>query len=190
MKGVSILLYKTRMMKRYEIEGYTIFNALPFSFQISSNKVSYKLREGNPDPDGDAPLPIRIEHESLNDTHLLMFTPKLYMRFTWIDDPDEGGNGQMEMGHTDFSKDYNQFINWIVLMNEIPESVVRFIIKLVQDPSSGSAYEVPLYRKDPNEPPSNNNLQPLPPPSPKKKRVYKIAKKKVINKTQRRRRNV
>ncbi len=191
-------------MKKYKIDGYTILNALPYSFQLPTEDSSYKLQEFNPEPEANSPFRIEIETESLNDDHVLMYTPKLYMRFNWHVDPDEGGNGQMEMGHTDFSKDYNQFIQWNVSLNGLPESLIKFITALIRDPSSGNAYQVPLYTKDPNEPNTNENNNarflpelnnappPPPPPSPpksaKKKRVFKIAKKR--NKTQRRRRNV
>jgi len=122
--GVSILFKETRRMKRYEIDDYAIISSFPYSFQISKDRESYRIRESNPDPEANYPLPIQIEEESFSDTHVLMFTPNVYMRIVWMDDENEGGNGQLEIGRCDFSNEYNQFIQWSVLVNGDRKSVV------------------------------------------------------------------
>lgn len=183
-------------MKRYEIGEFTILNAFPYSFQISRNRESYRIRESNPDPEANYPLPIQIEDESFTDTHVLMFTPNVYMRIVWMDDENEGGNGQLEMGRCDFSKSYDQFIQWNVLVNGLPKSLITFVIQLLRNPEAVADMEVPLIPKNPNDPYNSNyenlpflNNAPSPPPpkSPKQPR-FKLAKNPA-NKTQRRRRN-
>jgi len=191
------------MMKRYEIDDFSIISSFPYSFQVSNENESFRLRESNPDPEANYPLPIRIEEESFTENHVLMYTPSTYMRLNWSEDPDEGGNGQLEMGRCDFSKDYDQFIQWNVLLNELPQSLISLVIQILRNPENVKHLEAPLIPKNPNNPynsnyenlPSlKNNASPPPPPPPSppkspKKRKFKIAKK-VENKTQRRRRNV
>jgi hypothetical protein len=196
-------------MKKYEIEGYTILSSFPYSFQLSQEGVSYRFIEYDPDPDAMYPHRIEIDSETFNDTHVVMHTPNLYVRFVWFE-PMMGmeANGQMEMGRVNHSRDYDKYIEWNVLLNGIPKKVIDFIITLLRNPLNVKEYEVPLFARNTNEENNNNyfnksnNAESLPspvaeapPPSPpkpatpKKKRVWKIAKKGA-NKTQRRRRNV
>lgn len=177
-------------MKRYKFnDDYQVISSFPYSFQLSTKKGSYRLRLSNPDPEANFPVPITIEQETFTDTHILMYTPTTYMRFVWIDDENEGGNGQLEMGICDFSQDYNQFIQWHTLINGLPKELIQFVVNILRNPEVVKTKEVPLI--DPSDSNTNeNNVVPAPPPKPLKYRKFKIAKKKVVNKTQRRRRNV
>jgi hypothetical protein len=178
------------MMKRYKLNNdYQVLTAFPYLFQLTTSRGSYRLRLSNPDPEANFPIPITIETETFTENHVLMYTPKTYMRFSWIDDENTGGNGHMEMGICDFSNDYDQFIQWQTLINDLPKEVIQFVINTLRNPEAVKTKEVPLI--DPSDSNTNeNNVAPPPPPKPIKHRKFKIAKKKVVNKTQRRRRNV
>ncbi len=187
------------MMKRYEIGDYTILNGYPYSFQLSTKEASYKIREPNPDPEANYPVRIDIDLDSLNDSHIVLYTPKVFMRFVWM----EAGmgmeaTGQLEMGVPELNKEAERFISWTVLRGGIPKEVIDLIIQTLRNPENVKHLEKPLFPKSNENNENKNNFEnlptlnnvPPPPPSPpkSKKRVFKIAKKP--NKTQRRRRNV
>ncbi len=179
-------------MKRYKFnDDYQVITSFPYSFQLSTKHGSYRLRLSNPDPEANFPVPITLEQETFTENHVLMYTPKTYMRFVWIDDVNEGGNGQLEMGICDFSEEYNQFIQWHTLINGLPKELIHFVINILRNPEAVKTKEVPLIDPSDSNINKNNEIAPAaPPPKPLKVRKFKIAKKKVVNKTQRRRRNV
>jgi hypothetical protein len=151
-------------MKRYKVnDEYTILSGLPYSFQISSKTTSFRLVDHQDDPEADYPHPIMIETESLNPNHMLLYTPRKYMRINWYDDPDEP-NGQIDMGirTPDASLD---FASWITLANSIPNEVITMAYQVITAPETLKDYEIPIlgYKSSNN----NNNNNPPPPPPPK-----------------------
>lgn len=170
-------------MKKYKVnEEYSILASLPYSFQISSKNTSYRLVDHQDDPEANYPHEITIEQESLNSNHILMYTPRKYMRLNWYEDPEEP-NGQIDMGIRTPSAGMD-FVSWMTLANNIPREVILIAYLAITSPESVKQYEVPLY-----EPESNNNNSPPPPPvansknniTQKKKRKFKVR-----GKTQRR----
>lgn len=168
-------------MKKYKFNNdWSVLAALPYSFQISSKLTSHRLVDHQDDPDAEYPFPITIEAANLSSSHILMHTPRKYMRVTFFDDPDEP-NAQIDMGlrTPDASLD---FVSWLTLTNGIPKELVSFIYYIVTTPELMKDYEVPLFESQSNSNNNSGNNNPPPPPPPpkptnngtKKKRKYKL----------------
>jgi hypothetical protein len=139
-------------MKKYKVnDEYNILAALPNSFQISSNLTSHRLVDYKDDPDATEPYPITVELESLNSNHILLYTPRKYMRIVWYDDPDEP-NGQIDMGLRTPDTDLD-FASWLTLTNSIPHEVITMAYLVITSPDSLKDYEVPLFIE-----PDNTNV--------------------------------
>jgi hypothetical protein len=139
-------------MKKYKVnDEYNILAALPNSFQISSKLTSHRLVDYQDDPDANEPHPITVDIESISKDHMLLYTPRKYMRIVWYDDPDEP-NGQIDMGlrTPDTGLD---FASWLTLTNSIPQEVIRMAYLVITAPDSVKQYEVPLFAK-----PDNTNI--------------------------------
>lgn len=162
-------------MKKYKVnDEYSILAALPYSFQISSNSTSHRLVDHRDDPDAEFPHPITVEPESLNSNHMLLYTPRKYMRIVWYDDPEEP-NGQIDMGlrTPDAGLD---FASWLTLTNSIPQEVISMAYLVLTSPESVKQYEVPLFVSE-NTGSNNNNKSPPPKTNTntlKKKKKFKV----------------
>lgn len=172
-------------MKRYKVnDEYTILSGLPYSFQISSKNVSYRIHDPKDNIEEMYPHSVVVDTGYLNPDHVLLYTPRKYMRIVWYDDPEEP-NGQIDMGiHTPDSG--IEFGSWLTLANGIPREVINMAYKAITAPETITAYEVPVIPVDNNL--NNNNLnnhlnQPPPPPpkvnintnkQTKKKKKYKV----------------
>jgi hypothetical protein len=165
-------------MKKYKVnEDYSILSGLPYSFQISSNRSSFRLVDHQDDPEAENPYPITIELESLNRNHMLLYTPRKYMRIVWFDDPEEP-NGQIDMGirTPDAGLD---FVSWMALVNQIPQEVISMAYLVLTSPESVKQFEVPLFNPEYENNILNNNISSSPPQSKrndtsKKKRKFKV----------------
>ena len=172
-------------MKRYKVnDEYTILSALPSSFQISSKTTSFRLVDNQDDPEAEYPYPIVVDTGYLNPNHMLLYTPRKYMRIVWNDDPVEP-NGQIDMGirTPDASLD---FASWMTLANSIPNEVITMAYQVLTAPETLTEYEIPILGYESSNNNNNNNNNPPPPPpipnvSPKpnnntkkKKRKFKV----------------
>lgn len=175
-------------MKKYKVDDYSIIASLPYSFQISTERTSHRLVDHQDDPDADYPHEITVQQETLSTSHILMYTPRKYMRVTFFDDPEEP-NGSIDMGIRTPGAGLD-FVSWMTLTNNVSRELVAFVFLLITAPEMVKQYEVPLLESKSNNNNSSNNNNPPPPPKPiePKKRKFKV---KVPNsKTQRRLRNV
>jgi hypothetical protein len=173
-------------MKKYKVnDEYSILSSLPYSFQISSKSTSHRLVDHQDDPDAEYPHEITIQMESINKDHILMYTPRKYMRLAWFDDPEES-NGSIDMGirTPDAGLD---FASWLTLTGNVPQEVITMAYLIITAPDSVKQYEVPLFADSDNNN-SNQNKPPTPPPNntTKKKRKFKV---RAAPKSQRRERN-
>jgi hypothetical protein len=142
-------------MKKYKVnDEYSILAALPNSFQISTKATSHRLVDYQDDPDAVNPHPITVELESLNSNHILLYTPRKYMRIVWYDDPDDP-NGQIDMGLRTPDSGLD-FASWLTLTNGVPQEVISMAYLVLTSPESVKHFEVPLFVPE-FEPPSNNN---------------------------------
>lgn len=168
-------------MKKYKVnDEYNILAALPYSFQISSKLTSHRLVDHQDNYNAVNPHPITIDMDSISKDHMLLYTPRKYMRIVWYDDADDP-NGQIDMGirTPDGSLD---FASWLTLTNNIPREVITMAYLVITAPDSVKQYEVPLFAPEPYNSNTNNmNNSETPPPPPtkqnntlKKKRKFKV----------------
>lgn len=166
-------------MKKYKVDGYSILAALPYSFQISTEQTSHRLVDHQDDPDAEYPYEITIQQETLSSSHILMYTPRKYMRIVYYNDPEEP-NGQIDMGIRTPASSLD-FASWLTLTNGVSKALVTFVYLLITSPDSVKEYEVPLFESESSNNSTNNELPPPKPPTPKvtnngtkKKRKYKL----------------
>ncbi len=173
MYTVSILFEQDRM-QFYKLGEFKIINNMPWSFQISTDKVSMRLIEYIADENKN--IAVRIQDESLSETHILMFTDNKYMRISWFDDPEEP-NGSIDIGNRDLREDGLDFAHWVTLHGSVPKSVIRLVYLIVSGSEEANQYRyTPNFMKNSN---NNSNPSPTPPPvkpnnTTKKKKKYKI----------------
>lgn len=178
-------------MKKYSVDGYSILDNMPHSFQISDKNNSYRLVQYP--LKGEYPYPIKIQKSSLNENHALLYTPGIFMELSWIDDEYEP-NGQITLGIRTPRASLD-FAHWTTLINNVPKRVINLAIYVLMKSPVIEQYEVPLFPSDTNNNNSssnNNNSPPTPPPPPpppeKPKRKLKVSR--TVKNTQRRFRNV
>jgi hypothetical protein len=167
-------------MKKYKVnDDYSILAALPHSFQISSKDVSHRLVDHQDDPDAEYPHEITIQMESINKDHILLYTPRKYMRLAWFDDPEEP-NGSIDMGIRTPESGLD-FASWLTLTGNVPQEVIIMAYLVITAPDSVKQYEVPLFKSDSDNNNTNHNQPPPTPPPPpkvnnttKKKRKFKV----------------
>lgn len=165
-------------MKKYKVnDDYVILSGLPYSFQISSNVTSHRLVDHQDSRDATHPYEITIQVESISKNHILLYTPRKYMRIVWYDD-EYDPNGQIDMGirTPDASLDFG---SWLTLTNSVPQEVIRMAYLVITAPDSVKQYEVPLFAPESNNNNTNNGEPPPPKPSKpnntlKKKRKFKV----------------
>ena len=140
-------------MKKYSIDGYSIIDNMPYMFQISTKDNSYRLVQYP--LKGDYPYRIKIQKESFNKQHAILYTPGIFMEISWIDDENEP-NGQITMGIRT-PKASMDFVHWTALINNVPERVILLAYHILTKSALIKEYEVPLFKDPDNNTNTNNN---------------------------------
>lgn len=140
-------------MKKYSIEGYSILENMPHMFQISTKDNSYRLVQYP--LKGDSSYPIKIQKETLNESHALLYTPGIFMELAWIDDEYEP-NGQITMGIRT-PKASIDFAHWTALINNVPKKVIQLAFLILKKSELIHQYEVPMFKNETNNNNSSNN---------------------------------